>query len=879
MKFDPCQIQAIDAGQGYHLVLAPPGCGKTEILAEPIAKALERGVSPEDMLCLTFTNRASRGMRQRVDTRLDNPGVSAEIFIGNLHRFCSHYLFQNNIVPETVYIIDEDDCGEIISRLAPNISRRRNGDINRFAVNYITDLASYIAQRRLNHPEDVLPEGPGLLDRYNDRFLQHDFKYLYDVAARNYFSADDTPSNHEALIAALKYNQYKESHYALDFNDLLVTAYEHLHTHPEHKRYKWLQIDEVQDLNRLQLAIADELTAPGAAVMYLGDEQQAIFSFIGAKLDNLDLLRQRCSGNVLSLASNYRSPSYLLEVYNAYAHHVLGVNEHLLPLPFEDKKAEPLDLILTQSNDPAKEAARVEKMVKYYLSLSRDERLAILVSRNAQADSISEQLTNAGVNNFKISGTDMFRTASYKTLAALYSVIVNDFDMGAWTRLLFGLNCQSTQVGARELVYQMRLAWLTPSDLLRPKPYLQQFSEIYDSGEFIVFDTETTGLNLLEDDIVQIAAFKVSRGEKVPGSDFNIILHTDREIPPLLGDLPNPLIQEYASRRKHDRREGLRLFLDYVGNLPLVGHNVTYDYQMLRNNSRRYLGREVEFEVWDTLHMAKLVAPNLKKYTLAALIEEFGLQGENAHLADADIEATYWFLKYCMDATGAVKKTQDDFLSGPVAKRAAKRLALVSGLIAYIKKNLYLPISQSGRNIAKELSQTYAYLCESNLIEEIGHKFDVFLRYVESEWCNADTDTSLFDQLQAHITDLTSTINEGDLVNSDSIIEDRVFIMTIHKAKGLQFDNVVVLGANRGVFPFYATERVLASFDSTIEMKKAAGAMQKEDARKLYVAISRARKRLCVSCTKYNDFGYPAGLTPFMLPVIEFFNQGSKKSD
>ena len=89
-QFNEEQQAVIEVADGYHLVLAPPGCGKTAVLAERIIRAHERGVPFEEMACLTFTNRASRGMRERIEmfsasNNLDTSGL----FVGNVHRFCS----------------------------------------------------------------------------------------------------------------------------------------------------------------------------------------------------------------------------------------------------------------------------------------------------------------------------------------------------------------------------------------------------------------------------------------------------------------------------------------------------------------------------------------------------------------------------------------------------------------------------------------------------------------------------------------------------------------------------------------------------------------------------------------------------------------------
>ncbi len=886
--FDARQLEAVNARNGYFLVLAPPGCGKTDILAERIAVAISDGIAPEDMICLTFTNRASRGMRERVVKRMGREGedIVRQVFIGNLHKFCSNYIFANDVVSENSYIIDEDDQKELIVNFARDLCAHHNGTINTTAVNYIRDLASYIVQRRMGHPAEVLPPGPGLLDRESRTFMSEDFDHFYKIAEVHGFRVEEIPSEHEALVAALNYINYKESRSAIDFADLLILAYDHMRRNSGRHRYKWIQIDEVQDLNRLQLAISDLLTAPSPTAMYLGDEQQAIFSFMGAKLSNLDLLRHRCAGHILSLEANYRAPSYLLEVCNTFAERVLGVAPELLPKPKRIETPGSFDLVITDSVSPDAERERIFKMIDYYTGLSDDERMAILVSRNAQADEISETLTANGIENFKISGKDMFRSKSYKTLSSLYCVLINDFDMGSWTRLLYGLKCSATQLKTRELIHSMRKIMLTPSDLCRQQSYIRNFMDVCSAGEAVVFDTETTGLNVQEDDIVQIAAFKIRNGEKVPGSDFNIILYTDRPIPDKLGDLVNPLVAEYASRPHLSREEGLKQFLEYAGTRTLIGHNVTYDYLILRNNCARTLCEGITFSTIDTLHLAKLVNPNLKKYTLEFLISAFGLQGENAHLADADIEATLSLVNYCrrrINESG-ILTAQHLFLNRPDIKKMASRLGVIAPLMNNIRGYIHSPIGITDRTIADELRDTHQSLCNHNIIDPLDSKFDLFLKYIESEWNVKNPDTTLFNQISEHLYDITSTLNEGDLVNSKLEIKDelersvRVFVMTIHKAKGLEFDNVVVLGANDGQFPYWKSTKVAASYDSTPEMKAAAEAACLEDARKLYVALSRARKRLCISFTSSNSFGYGTHMSRYLYCVQPLFHYGRKRN-
>ena len=112
---DESQREVIDIQGGQHLVLAPPGCGKTQILTERVKRARQCGTAYEDMLCLTFTNRAARGMMERIRAHIDDDDI-AKLYVGNVHRFCSRFLFENNVIPAESSVIDDDDAISILAR-------------------------------------------------------------------------------------------------------------------------------------------------------------------------------------------------------------------------------------------------------------------------------------------------------------------------------------------------------------------------------------------------------------------------------------------------------------------------------------------------------------------------------------------------------------------------------------------------------------------------------------------------------------------------------------------------------------------------------------------------------------------------------------------
>ena len=129
----------------------------------------------------------------------------------------------------------------------------------------------------------------------------------------------------------------------------------------------------------------------------------------------------------------------------------------------------------------------------------------------------------------------------------------------------------------------------------------------------------------------------------------------------------------------------------------------------------------------------------------------------------------------------------------------------------------------------------------------------------------------------AHANELMSGISEGDLVGSAGLVGERVFIMTVYKAKGLEFDNVIILEANDGTYPFFTVNNVLeAPWRHTEAEIEAARQERFEDARRFYVALSRARRRLCISYSIQNSRGIRTRLTPFIDSIRHFFHTGSQ---
>ena len=876
MTFNIEQQQVIEATGGYHLVLAPPGCGKTAVLAERIVWAHNHGVEFADMACLTFTNRASRGMKERIYERMDSVKGLDALFVGNVHRFCSRFLFENGIVPEHTAVIDNDTSFSIMADFLGEDELKVLGDNkDRQRYSQILNLQHLMYQCEHRYPSKLMVHRDAmqasalkeLCLAFHLPYTQDSSITLYQQAAQyletQLLLSREASSLLMSLNAARQYEIYKQQNDLLDFEDLLLRTYDTLvqgdatPSKSSIKKFKWLQIDEVQDLNPLQLAIIDRFTDEGATVVYLGDTQQAIFSFMGAQTDTLTMLKNRCGeGHFHNFFVNYRSPQYLLDVFNQYGEQQLNIAHDLLPSTQNHTEKQSDDLQLLEADTNIDEANIVAREVQRIFEQYPDDTVAVIVAFNSDADDVSGALKT--LPHFKISGIDCFSTPEIRLLLAHLSVVSMEQNFIAWSQLFTGLHVYTSNSVSRQFVRQVMELALTPVDFLdyENSTYLNEFVKVYEKQDVVVFDTETTGLNVFEDDVVQIAAVKVRQGRVI--DELNIFIETERTIPEMLGEVVNPLIEEYAAQPHLSHQEALQRFVDFSRGCAILGHNATYDYQIMEHNMQRYASDLSMYRLWpnyyDSLKMARLLRPRLKSYKLKDLLVELNLEGHNSHLANDDILATNSLMVYCYDRARSIIGRQQEFMHRH-QKIIDRFRHLYADLYQHSRSRLYeqsrLPL------LSTELQYTFDYLRDMG---RIGHlpKLPYIIRYIEKELLTSESGLSLGEQLHRHIQDLT-TMKEADLCGTASMT-DRVFVSTVHKAKGLEFDHVIVYDAVEGKYPsIYAdTERG-----------------GQEEARKFYVAISRARKRLVISfchnsVTRWGRT-YPKQLTRYMASIRQFF--------
>ena len=365
-------------------------------------------------------------------------------------------------------------------------------------------------------------------------------------------------------------------------------------------------------------------------------------------------------------------------------------------------------------------------------------------------------------------------------------------------------------------------------------PYVQRFLKVYEERDIVVFDTETTGLCVFDDDIIQIAAEKIQKGRTV--AKFSVYIETDKAIPERLGDIVNPMIEERLHHRLYTHEEALRSFIAFVGDGVLLAHNASFDYHIMDFNLKRYLP-DVDWIAsfpccFDSLKLIRLLRSDLKTFKLKLLLKELGLEGQNSHLADDDVNATVSLVNYCYEQGRLRVESQDEYLKRQTTvDRIARFRARYAPYFQRDSARLYNRASSPDGvpALVDVMREFYHNIVEAGWIHMVS-KVDYVFRFLATDVINEVTEPSLVEQLDHHILEI-NTFKEADLCSSKTI-EERIFVSTIHKAKGLEFDNVIVFDAVDGRIPnFYNVN---------------SPSLLAEDARKLYVAMSRSKRRLFV---------------------------------
>ena len=395
------QHQAVMTTQGPLLVLAGAGSGKTRVLTFRIAHMIaDEGVRPWQILAITFTNKAAAEMRERLEALL--PNNIRGMWVCTFHAMCVRLLREDGErlgYGPNFAIYDDDDSKRLVKTILSDLDI----DVRQFPLNSIRSKIS-AAKNALLYPDDVEAQAASPMDH---------------VVARVY--------------RALQIRLDKAN--AMDFDDLLVKAFELLSKYPDvlakyQERFRYINVDEYQDTNGVQYAITKLLASKYRNLMVVGDDDQSIYSWRGADIKNiLAFEKDYEEAVVVKLEQNYRSTGHILAAANAVVAH----NSHRKPKRLFTDEGDGEKIQVYQASDERDEGAWIgSEIEKLHDKGTSYDNIAVFYRTNAQSRILEDMLLRAGVPYKIVGGTRFFDRAEIRDVMAYLKVVVNpDDDMAA----------------------------------------------------------------------------------------------------------------------------------------------------------------------------------------------------------------------------------------------------------------------------------------------------------------------------------------------------------------------------------------------------------------------------------------------------------------
>jgi len=461
-KLNKQQEQAVLSGDGYTLVLAGAGSGKTKVLTERILHLIkEKHISPERILAFTFTNKAAGEMKARVEAKLSS--MSLSFWIGTFHatglkilrREAEHIGFKNNFA-----IYDEDDS----LRLVKKIMKEGSWKLNEYP---------YASARNK-------------ISNWKNKLVSPDLAYE---------SAADNIDEQLAEIYKTYVSQLRKCN-AFDFDDLITKTVELFTACPMVKnryarQFKYVMVDEFQDTNPIQMVMIEMLSSHSGNLFVVGDEDQSIYGWRGATVENILQFDEIYSdAKIIRLEKNYRSTNTILEAANAVIANNAGRKGKVL----WSKNGKGSLVQVYYAEDEREEADAVRETIIGMIrnGFKRNE-IAVLYRTNAQSRALEQSMNRGGLPYQIIGGVRFYERREIKDLLGYLKLVNNPNDDINFLRIV---NLPRRGIG-KVSIEELKIASNGKSLLLslRDKKVLERFSEPR-SRKLVQFSTMMAGFEL-----------------------------------------------------------------------------------------------------------------------------------------------------------------------------------------------------------------------------------------------------------------------------------------------------------------------------------------------------------------------------------------------
>ena len=843
ITFNKKQQQVINELNQNILLSAGAGTGKTNVLSYRVANILNKNrANADEILCLTFTNKACRELKNRITSQLDFETAN-KITIRTIHGFAYQVITTTAKKAQTIFkefvIFDDEDQKTLIRQTIANFPKARALDIQ-YIVNCIEQLKQ---ERALKHiyTEDIEADYTTIYHqhlKFNKTFNQQQNDNL-----TKFFQFD-------GLNIIINYELALQQMHGLDYKDLIANAYRLFQDEnicsSWRKRYKYIMIDEMQDTSSFEYTMLEKLF-PANNIMLCGDEFQTIYEWRGSNPQKiLTAFTKKYNPLIINFNENYRSTKLLLEMaYNTLIN--LFCKETILHSYAKNLLSKSSELghkiELKQANSLANEAQWIFQNIVNLLPLVKTPtQIAILVRQNNYLQNLTLHLNylaniynqknqEAPIHFIQIDNIRFFKRQEIKDVLSIMKYLINPNDYLSLQRILINL---IPNIGIRTIKQISSTEYLQNglrlSDFINANfqnPNYEPFSDLisaYLSKDIIVFDIEGTGTDIFADNIIQLSAIKIRKGKKI--AEFNRYLKSDKPV----GDSEkvHHISDEYLQTHGENPKLVLQEFCQFIQDAIITGHNIRgYDMDILNQNLLKHNLKPVDFSNinFDTLDLVRRFYPNLPNHKLEFLSNHFQFETKSNHNSLDDVFATWELLH---------KLLEDKII--PTAK---KRSELINK-----QKNKFIHVTQIFQKLHNILNDN---LLLENLIAQIVEEFNLVNIYkanaTQDGAVRLENIRNLFRLAKAELNSHRGTNGIKELLQyaslSNTDLDDltsshpKIPIITIHQAKGLEFDYEFLAGMNDDIFPSYFSTRN--------------GSITEEEKRLFYVAITRAKKALFLS--------------------------------
>ena len=405
-NLNPAQREAAEAISGPVLILAGPGSGKTRVITHRIAYLIKTcGVSPRNIMAVTFTNKAAREMEDRLGNLVS--GSVQDLTLGTFHAICVRILRTSGSVasidPQFV-IYDREDQISVVKRSI----QEADFDPKQYAPGAILSAISSAKSRMLSPAE----------------FVKTERNYFDEVVSRVY-------ENYQRML---------EESNALDFDDLLMKTVILFRDHPDilaryQSRYVYLMVDEFQDTNLVQYELIKQIGGKYRNICVVGDPDQSIYSWRFADVRNiLNFEKDYPDAKVVMLEENYRSTKTILETASS----IISANQQRKPVNLWTQNDEGTSAVVVETYTEQEEAQFVVSEIERLVEQGEHSlgECAVMYRTNAQSRVLEEAFVRYGMPYKLVAGTRFYERREVKDIIAYLRLIQNPHDSVSLMRVI-----------------------------------------------------------------------------------------------------------------------------------------------------------------------------------------------------------------------------------------------------------------------------------------------------------------------------------------------------------------------------------------------------------------------------------------------------------